>query len=71
MGDRVRVDIELGICNERGPLADSFIAAQQIAYDKMIEACNMYVTHCQHWVYSYVQTYMQVLSCILHYVCAL
>ena len=56
MGDRVRVDIELGICNERGPLEDSFVAAQQIAYDKMIEACNMYVTHCQHWVAMYKPT---------------
>ena len=41
MGDRVRVDIELGICSERGPRADSFVAAQHIAYDKMIEARNI------------------------------
>ena len=38
MGDRVRVDIEMGICNERGPQADSFVTAQRIAYDRMNEA---------------------------------
>lgn len=43
MGDKVRVDIELGICDERGPQPDSFVAAQQIAYLKMIEACRKYV----------------------------
>ena len=42
MGDKVRVDIELGICSERGPQVDSFVAAQHIAYDKMVEARNIY-----------------------------
>ena len=46
MGDRVRVDIELGICSERGPRADSFVAAQHIAYDKMVEARNILCVRC-------------------------
>lgn len=43
MGDKVRVEIELGICDERGPRPDSFVAAQEIAYHRMIEACRKYM----------------------------
>jgi A-kinase anchor protein 10 len=37
MGDEVRVDIESKICDENGPRADSYVAAQLIAYDTMNE----------------------------------
>ena len=52
MEDKVRIDIEMGICDERGPQADSFLSAQQIAYDRMNEACTVYTSYtqivCQH-----------------------
>ena len=44
MGDKVRVDIEIRICDEQGPQPHSFVAAQRIAYDRMNEACVMYVS---------------------------
>lgn len=44
MGDKVRVDIEIRICDEQGPQPHSFVAAQRIAYDRMNEACVTYVS---------------------------
>ena len=45
MGDKIRVDIELGICNNSGPRRDTFVAAQLIAYDTMNEACTQTLNH--------------------------
>ena len=45
MEDKVRVEIELGICDEQGPQADSFVAAQHIAYNKMIKACTSFTVY--------------------------
>lgn len=40
MEDEIRVEIEIGICEECGPSPDCFTTAQHIAYHKMTEASS-------------------------------
>ena len=51
MGDEARVEIEMRICEERGPRADSYLPTQLQAYDTMNEARNNHVPDNNYKVY--------------------
>lgn len=41
LGDTVRMDIENKICDQQGPRANSYSAAQEIVYRTMCEVCTV------------------------------